>query len=165
MRNKKGFSLVELLIVVGLLGVVIAVAVPIFFSVRNSTLEKQYQNIKMEIENKAVEYAKDTSILTVSVAKLIEEGYITPDDETDIYNPINNESLNCNIVEINVDNGEYIATLTDNGEYDEESNTCKAYDIKTASLIKAECYSETNNADELAKCNATLENTDNNWFI
>ena len=45
MRNKKGFTLVELLMAVGLLGVAVAIAIPVYLNVRNTALEKQFQNL------------------------------------------------------------------------------------------------------------------------
>ncbi|MEG1506093.1 MAG: type II secretion system protein, partial [Bacilli bacterium] len=59
--NNKGFTLVEVLAVIAVLAVVIGISIPVFFKVKESTLEKQFENVKTEIENKAEKYAKDTS--------------------------------------------------------------------------------------------------------
>ena len=164
LKNRAGFTLTELLATLGILVLISGIGLLVTVNVRDNILEKQYQNVKNEIEVAAEEYATNTSIITVSVAKLIEEGYLLPDDETDIYNPINNESLNCKIVETTIEDGNYVSTLTENGEYDSETNTCSDYEVKIDSLIDVACYSETNDPDELAKCESSLEKTDNAWY-
>ena len=164
MKNRAGFTLTELLVTLGILALITGIGLLVTVNVRDNILEKQYQNVKKEIEIAAEEYANNTSIITVSVAKLIEEGYLLPDDETDIYNPINHESLNCKIVETTIEDGNYVSTLTENGTYDSETNTCSDYEVKIDSLIDVACYSETNDPDELAKCEKSLEKTENAWY-
>lgn len=162
MKNKKGFTLVELIAVVVIVAVVIGIGVPVFINVRKNVLNNQFENIKTRIEAAAVKYANDTQIITVSVGKLIEEGYLTADDQKAIYNPVDNSSLNCKIVEVSLNDGTYTAKLTDNGEL--EDGTCSNYNATVASLIKITCYSETNDESELAKCEKTLKNTNNAWY-
>lgn len=162
MKKKNGFTLVEVLVVVAILAVITAIGIPVFMNVRNNVLKSQFENVKSRIETAAEDYANDTQIITVSVAKLIEDGYLKPDDQTDIYNPVDNESLNCRIVEVSVDNGEYNAKLTNNGTL--ENGVCSAYDIKVSNLIKASCYSKSDDSIELAKCEESYKNTNNKWY-
>ena len=58
--NKKGFTLVELLSVIVLIGIVLSIAVLGVSSVRTSILDKQYKNIKTEIELAGEKYYNDT---------------------------------------------------------------------------------------------------------
>ncbi|MEG1506260.1 MAG: hypothetical protein RR478_02055, partial [Bacilli bacterium] len=120
-------------------------------------------NVKTEIENKAEKYAKDTSIITMSVQKLIEEGYIEPDKEEKIINPVTKDSLNCKIIEVTYEKGQYKANLTENGGTTNDG-TCEKYDVKVASLIKPECYSLTNDTLEIDKCNASFAKTNKEWY-
>ncbi|MEG1288595.1 MAG: type II secretion system protein, partial [Bacilli bacterium] len=161
--NNKGFTLVELLAVIAVLAVVIGISIPVFFKVKETTLEKQFENVKTEIENKAEKYAKDTSVISMTVQNLIKEGYIEPDKGEDIINPVTKSTLNCKIIEVTNENGVYKAVLTDNGGTTEDG-VCKDYIIKTDNSIKTECYSETNNALEIQKCNDSLKNTSNEWY-
>ena len=162
MKNKKCFTLVELIAVVVIVAVVIGIGVPVFINVRKNVLNNQFENVKTRIEAAAVKYANDTQIITVSVGKLSEEGYLTADDQKAIYNPVDNSSLNCKIVEVSLNDGTYTAKLTNNGEL--EDGTCSNYNATVASLIKITCYSETNDESELAKCEKTLKNTNNAWY-
>ena len=156
MKNKKGFTLVELIAVVVIVAVVIGIGVPVFINVRKNVLNNQFENVKTRIEAAAVKYANDTQIITVSVGKLIEEGYLTADDQKAIYNPVDNSSLNCKIVEVSLNDGTYTGEL--------EDGTCSNYNATVDSLIKITCYSETNDESELAKCEKTLKNTNNAWY-
>ena len=162
MKNKKGFTLVELIVVVLITAIVVGIGVPVFINIRKNVLNSQFENVKSRIEDAAVKYANDTQIITVSVGKLIEEGYLTADDQNTIYNPVDNKSLNCKIVEVSLNNGAYTAKLTDNGEL--EDGSCSTYDVSVASLIKISCYSETDDQNEIAKCEETLKNTENKWY-
>ena len=50
MKNKKGFTIVELLCVIVLLGIIVTIGILSVSSIRESILDKQYKNIKKEIE-------------------------------------------------------------------------------------------------------------------
>ena len=129
MRNKNrlgGFTLVELLGVIVILSIVIGISIVTFTTTKKRILQKDYENIVSWIETKATEYAVDTGITKVSVEKLILEGYLEPDDETDIYNPQNKESLNCYIINSVFSNGEYSSVMSENNLRNEEG-TCDNY--------------------------------------
>lgn len=164
MKSKKGFTLIELLAVIAILGIVIAIAIPTYLNVRKQSLEKQYDNVVSRIETAAEKYAKETSLITVSVEQLIKEGYLPADDETDIYDPRDNESLNCRMLEVKVENDTYTAKLTDM-DLKESNGKCSPYEVKSImGLITAECYSENNNQEEINRCNNALKNTNGKWY-
>lgn len=91
MIRKKGFTLTELLAVIAILSLLVGLATVTILNVRDNVLEQSYENVVNLLETEAANYAEDTGIMTVTVADLIAEGYVLPDDETDIYNPVNNE--------------------------------------------------------------------------
>lgn len=150
MKNKKGFTLTELIAVIAVLSIIMGMCVAVVLNVRDNVLKQSYENVVSLLETEAANYAKDTGITTVTVEELITSGYVLPDDETDIYNPVNNESLNCYIINSSYENGEYVSTFgedigTTSGtcntyekevdlqicKYDEEMNTCKDFDSDT----------------------------------
>ena len=93
--NKKAFTLTELIATIVILSILITLSVVVFVNIRRSALETEYSNLVSYLETKGIEYANSTNITTISVEDLIKEGYVKPDDESDIYNPINKTSLNC----------------------------------------------------------------------
>ena len=109
--KKKGFTLTELLAVIAILSLLVGLAAVTILNVRDNVLEQSYENVVNLLETEAANYAEDTGIMTVTVADLIAEGYVLPDDETDIYNPVNNESLNCHLISSVFENGEYVSTF------------------------------------------------------
>lgn len=128
--KNKGFTLVELLGVISILAIIIGLSVATFTNVRKNVLEKEYENVKSVIETKAANYAKETGITTVSVEKLINEGYLEPDDETDIYNPVNNTSMNCYVLKAEFVDEDYISTIIK--EFPRRADgTCDAYEETT----------------------------------
>ena len=153
LKNKNGFSLTELIAVLVILSLLITLGVAIFMNTRSSVLNKSYENLKTYLETKAVEYANETSITTISVEDLIKAGYVTPDDQTDIYNPINKESMNCYIIRSKFVDGEYVAELSENLERDSEGK-CSGYtqtsDYQICRLDKAK--------------NECLNIGENDWF-
>ena len=126
MIRKKGFTLTELLAVIAILSLLVGLATVTILNVRDNVLEQSYENVVNLLETEAANYAEDTGIMTVTVEKLITEGYVLPDDETDIYNPVNNESLNCHLISSVFENGEYVSTFgEDIGKTD---GTCNTYE-------------------------------------
>ena len=103
--NKKGFTLIELLSVIVLIGIVLSIGVLSVSSIRSSILDKQYENIKTEIEIAGEKYYFDTESTQFYVQTLIDEGYLKADNESkEITNPKNSEKLNCYVVKVSNDN-------------------------------------------------------------
>ena len=164
-KNNKAFTLTELIAVIVILSILITLSVVVFMNIRRNTLEKEYTNLVSYLETKAALYAKDTGITTISVEDLIKEGYIKPDDETDIYDPRDNRSMNCYLIKMEYKDGEYIAKLSD--DFTNEDGTCKEY-TKTSGyeicrLNGNNCYSI--GADEWFNENIKLGIKDVNGLI
>lgn len=125
-KAKKGFTLTELLGVIAILAVISAIAITVFLKVKDNILQKDYENIIAYLETEAENYAKDTGITTTTVENLIHEGYVNPDDETDVYNPITNESLNCYLISTTMENGIYNAKFGKN--IGSNNGVCNSYE-------------------------------------
>ena len=128
MKNKKGFTLVELLSVIVLLGIIITIGLFSISSIRKTILDRQYKNLKTEIELAAEKYYQDTENTFFYVQTLIDEGYIKTDNSSlNIYSPIDSNIMNC--YTINIVDGK--ATLDDKNK-NEECNVEIAgnYEIK-----------------------------------
>lgn len=112
--NKKGFTLVELLAVIALLGLIVGICVPSIMNASTNVKKKTLQTKVDNIEKAAVLYGQKNrenfnsscslcdgitgecfcydSVITVE--KLREEKYIQNDEGTeDIVNPVSEESL------------------------------------------------------------------------
>ena len=124
--NKKAFTLTELIATIVILSILITLSVVVFVNIRRSALETEYSNLVSYLETKGIEYANSTNITTISVEDLIKEGYVKPDDESDIYNPINKTSLNCYLIKMEFKDGEYVAKFSENSGRNEDG-TCKEY--------------------------------------
>ena len=142
-HNRKGFTLTELIAVIVILAILISVSTVTFISVRRNVLKKQYDELVMYLETKAEEYADDTSIIVITVEDLIKEGYVTPDDGSDIYNPQTKESMNCYIIKSVFENGRYKAKLSE--RLSSEDGKCSTYikskDIEICRYDGENCYS------------------------
>ena len=116
MKNKKGFTLMELLSVIVLLGIIITIGLFSISSIRKAILDRQYKNLKTEIELAAEKYYQDTENTFFYVQTLIDEGYIKTDNSSlNIYSPIDSNIMNCYM--INVVDGK--ATLDDKNKNEE----------------------------------------------
>ena len=126
--KKRGFTLVEMLAVVAILAIVIGICIVVYTRVQQNILDSQLENTVSYIEAQAENYANDTNITVVSVEDLILDGYVEPDDETDIYNPVDNSSLNCYIVKSSYEDGKFTASLDFDTLLDRNENgTCNNY--------------------------------------
>ncbi len=115
--NNKGFTLAELIGVLVIIAILSLLSLGIFNNVYKSVLETDYNNLVIEIENKAEEYARDigtTDVLYINVEFLIDNGYLQAEDGENIYDPRDNTSLNCYMIHVVFSDGEYNATFGDN---------------------------------------------------
>ena len=108
--NKKGFTLVELLVVIMILGLIFGIAIPNIYDASNRTKIKTLSAKIKNIEKSAILYAQDEIddfsetctindnsfvCIEISVQDLVNSKYF---DSNNITNPVNNESLiNCKI--------------------------------------------------------------------
>ena len=144
MKNKKGFTLIELIAVLVVLSILIASSVAVFINIRNSVLRKEKNNLITYLETKAIEYANETNVTAVSVEDLIKIGLIKPDDETDIYDPITRESMNCYIIDLVWEDGEYKAKFGSN--VGKNGTTCNEYTRRKNLVI---CQVVGNNCNDI----------------
>ena len=144
MKNKKGFTLIELIAVLVVLSILITSSVAVFINIRNSVLEKEKNNLITYLETKAIEYANETNVTAVSVEDLIKIGLIKPDDETDIYDPVTRESMNCYIIDLVWEDGEYKAKFGSN--VGKNGTTCNEYTRRKNLVI---CQVVGNNCNDI----------------
>ena len=62
MKNNKGFTFVELLSVIVVLGIIVLIAMPVYNSVRSRLEKRNYENKIKLIEVAAAKYSEDTNI-------------------------------------------------------------------------------------------------------
>ena len=141
--KKRGFTLTELIVVIVILSLVISISTIVFVGVRKNILQKEYENLVIYLETKASEYALDTNITLISVEDLINEGYVKPDDETDVYDPRNKTSMNCFLIKSTYKGGTYESKLSENiGSSDGKCNFYKKYkDIEICRVTDDDCVS------------------------
>ena len=126
MKQKRGFTLVELMATIVVLAIIIAIAMPIYNKLSINIKERNYINKVKLIETAAAKYSEDTNYETMYVDDLIKDGYLDADDEEgNIYNDLTNERINCYVVKSKEEAGIYYAELLDES-YQLEDNTCIA---------------------------------------
>ncbi len=101
MKNKKGFTLVELLAVIVLLGVLIGIAVPSVLGISKNIKEKMYESKLKTIEVAVEQWAEDNkrdcdTLKDKTIDDLVTAKYIKSDDNksNDVNDPRNNSSMN-----------------------------------------------------------------------
>ena len=123
---KKGFTLVELIVVIVILGLIATIVYPAIISIINSSKNSAYESQKKVILNAAKEWGvKHAAILPdnsdasckISVDNLINEGYIENDE---IKNP--NGGVFDGDIEIKYEKNQYTYEYFDKNELD--SNPC-----------------------------------------
>lgn len=120
MKNAKGFTLVEVLGAIALLGIIIAIAIPVYNRTSESTKQKAYETKAQQIELAAEKWASEinlSSAKTITVNYLVSEGYFQADeienDENVVYNPKDNSSMICYTIDVTIDNNNPEAKLSD----------------------------------------------------
>lgn len=123
MKNKKGFTIPELLGVIVILGILATIATGSYNAISNRMKEKTLQNKLALYKEAAYEYAADNEIEneTITIGYLGELGYIElehPDAIRNerIDNPVTGEYLDCRVLNISRNLDDY--EITDTGKYD-----------------------------------------------
>lgn len=107
MKNKNGFTLVELLAVIVVLAIIITIAVPSAISISNKIKAKMYETKIQMILDAAKLYGQENpsnvvnsidncSNSKITVGTLVNDGYIKKDDvkNGNVVNPKDNSSMN-----------------------------------------------------------------------
>lgn len=107
MKNKNGFTLVELLAVIVVLAIIITIAVPSAISISNKIKAKMEETKRQMIVDAAKLYGQEnpSSVVNsidncsnskITVGTLVNDGYIKKDDvkNGNVVNPKDNSSMN-----------------------------------------------------------------------
>lgn len=114
MSRKNGFTLVEIIVVITILGILFGLGIPSYRFIIGSVKERQYENKISYALAKAVSWANDTGRDVTNIAHLIEEGYMEPDDESGAYdNPVDDTSMLCYTIRVDYNNNQYEPVLTE----------------------------------------------------
>ena len=126
--KKKGFTLTEMVAAIVILALIIALAVTAYRGIKVGLLRKDYENLVSYLETKAANYSEDTGELNVTVERLIETGYIEPDEANKLLSPVDKSSMNCYMFDSVYTNGNYQAKMADNiGE--DTNGKCNTYHV------------------------------------
>ncbi len=125
MRNKKGFTISEVLVVIAIIGVILVIAIPSIVSIRKRSNERLLESKKDIILVAAELYAKDKGITSdtyVYIYQLVNNGYVKSDVEQNtgkctgentskgcVINPVDDSSLNNKQILVKITNETYIA--------------------------------------------------------
>jgi len=120
MKNRKGFTLTEVIVVIVLIAAVTLIAVPAYNNIRSRVLENQYKNTVTLIETEALKYASSKGVSITNIQELINEGIIETDDGENLLDPRDKSSLNCRLIEIEYKDGNYSSKLIEAEECDIE---------------------------------------------
>ena len=73
-KSKKGFTLVEIIIVVVIIGLLATMAIPAFQKVRETSLEKAIRNNLRQLASGAEQYFIENGVTTVLLSDVVGEG-------------------------------------------------------------------------------------------
>ena len=129
---KKGFTLVELLAVITLLGIIALITVPVVENTNKKIKQKAYEKQKESLIISLKDYRTSnpelfltTDSITVTLADLVREGYI----DSDVKNPKTGKGL-CYNMEFSiykVSNSNYDYNIIGDELIDEDDDICSSY--------------------------------------
>lgn len=169
MKKKKGFTLTEILVVIVLIGVIMAIAIPSVVEVRKRINKRLLSEKKQEILVAAQLYGNDRKLTTdtyINVYTLLED-YIKRDVDPNntnckgsnttngcIINPVDDTSMNNDRILIRV-NGKSLVAVWDDGSVIGGLDPSNLVEIVKSNL---NCTEQNKKVDE-GKCAYGLDNT------
>mgnify|MGYP003573953671 CR=1 FL=1 len=87
-RNKKGFTLIELMIVIAIIGILAAIAIPNFVAYRNKAFCSGMQSDAKTIGNMLADYFGDERFVNLPATSIINAGFKTANTFTYTGNPL-----------------------------------------------------------------------------
>lgn len=126
--NNRGFTLVEILATITLLGVLVTIAVPSIIYVNKNIKEKTYKTEKDLVLLASEEYAREenyklfdnNNCIILNTQTLIDGGYYKLDKE--IINPTTNKNIKDLKIYVEKNNNKYNSKIIENKG---EDNNCK----------------------------------------
>jgi prepilin-type N-terminal cleavage/methylation domain-containing protein len=137
---KKGFTLVELLAVIALIGILITISIPAYNNIKKKSAERTLENKISMLEVAAYNYGNDNinavksnpeDYDNITIANLIEAGYLTSESDNGnfLINPVTGLSMNDTLtisyedyrIKVIVNGGTAglnLTVLTDGGSWD-----------------------------------------------
>ncbi len=125
MKNKKGFTLIEIIITLAIVVTITTVAVGSYIGISGQKKKEEWKLVKEQIETAAEQYFSSNKYLYenisnnntvnsyISVGELVNKDYLNK-----VVNPITNRQLSyCDIVKVTYNDGKY------NGEYQEGTSS------------------------------------------
>lgn len=160
MRNKKGFTLVELLVTIALMLSILAIAIVSFIGISNKKKQESYDLVKEQIITAAEQYFNSNEYLfeglvdgsygIISVGKLVNEDYLNK-----VTNPVTGKLVNyCSQVEVKKENGRYVSSFKEYEENDEcDSNYSITINEPGSPSIELSFYEQSNVNKEITVSN------------
>jgi len=103
--NNKGFTMIEVIAIIALLGIILVISMPKFFSMRDENKVKEKNTMIQLIINSGTQYLINNEIALggqVTIATLCSEAYI----ECPVTNPVDNSKMDGYVESYNNANGE-----------------------------------------------------------
>jgi len=114
---KKGFTIVELIVVIVILAILLLIAVPVYLGINESVNNKIYESKYQELLSKSEIYAEENSKNVFDIKDLIENGLLEPDNELGEYkDPRDDRDMACDVISVIFKDGFNEVTITENNE-------------------------------------------------
>ena len=172
--NKKGFTLVEIIITLAIVVTITTVAVGSYIGISNNKKKEEWKLVKDQIETAAEQYFSSNKYLyeglTDNVQAYISVGTLVHNDYLDkVVNPITKQQVSqCSIVTVKIKNNKYTGTYDENNIIDNcnadgsDNSGNNPNDNGTNKIIIKEKDSTSGAIHYYNKDGNELDN--NNWF-
>ncbi len=153
MTKQKGFTLVEMLVVIAILALLFGIGIPTYMLITRNVKQRSYENKVSYALSKAEAWASDTGRTVTNIVHLIEEGYMEADNENGDYdNPVDDTSMLCYTIRIDYFNNQYTAVLTEERycnyeELEKQTSIIEVIkmDLNTHSIVSEDTWTRNDN--------------------
>ena len=146
LKKKNGFTLVELLATVVILGILVLIAIPAYNVISNNVKRKQNENKISYIETQAAKYVAESGLYSdidetsITVQTLLQNGYLDGDNKLgDKVEDVYGKDITCYQIKIDFEKGKPVPKFIDENVLNQDG-ICIINDLLSKKVLELDAY-------------------------
>ena len=145
-KKRNGFTLVELLATIVILGILVLIAIPAYNVISNNVKKRQNENKISYIETQAAKYVAESGLYSdidetsITVQTLLQNGYLDGDNKIgDKVEDVYGKDITCYQIKISFEKGKPVPEFIDKNVLNQDG-VCIVNDLFSGNILELDAY-------------------------